>query len=54
MLTKILKQTFGHGKKAWFLNHINDIYVKKANQLNYRSRASFKLLELIKQYPMLI
>lgn len=35
---------FGHGKKAWFLNHINDFYVKKANELNYRSRASFKLL----------
>ena len=22
---------FGHGKKAWFLNHVNDFYVKKAN-----------------------
>lgn len=22
---------FGHGKKAWFLKHINDPYVKKAN-----------------------
>lgn len=35
---------FGHGKKAWFLKHINDPYVKKANEANYRSRASFKLI----------
>ncbi len=40
---KLIAQ-FGHGKKAWFKKHINDIYVKKANQSNYRSRASFKLL----------
>jgi 23S rRNA U2552 (ribose-2'-O)-methylase RlmE/FtsJ len=41
---RIVKQAFGHGKKAWFINHINDMYVKKANEHNYRSRASFKLL----------
>ncbi len=34
---------FSHGKKAWFKNHINDEFVKKANELNYRSRAAFKL-----------
>lgn len=35
-----------HGKKAWFLNHVNDEYVKKAQTYNFRSRASFKLLEI--------
>jgi 23S rRNA U2552 (ribose-2'-O)-methylase RlmE/FtsJ len=35
---------FTHGKKAWFLNHVNDEFVKKAQAYNFRSRASFKLL----------
>ncbi len=34
-----------HGK-SWIDRHLNDPYVKKAQQLGYRSRASFKLLEL--------
>lgn len=31
MSIKVLKNYLSHGKKAWYLNHINDIYVKKAN-----------------------
>ncbi|MBS0289349.1 MAG: 23S rRNA methyltransferase [Proteobacteria bacterium] len=34
-----------HGK-SWIQRHINDPYVQKAQKLGYRSRASFKLLEL--------
>ncbi len=33
-----------YSKKAWFLQHKNDEFVKKAQLMNYRSRASFKLL----------
>lgn len=46
MLTIICKSVryFGHGKKAWFQRHVNDFYVKQATQMNYRSRASFKLI----------
>ena len=34
-----------HGK-SWISRHINDPYVQKAQKLGYRSRATFKLLEL--------
>jgi len=37
---------FSHGKKAWFLNHVRDEFVRKAQDKNYRSRAAFKLLEI--------
>jgi len=33
----------------WLQEHANDHYVQRAQQLGYRSRASFKLLELDKQ-----
>ncbi len=42
---------FALSKKAWFLRHVNDFYVKKANEMNFRSRACFKLLEIAKKYP---
>lgn len=32
--------------KAWLAEHVNDPYVKMANQKGYRSRAAFKLLEI--------
>lgn len=33
--------------KTWLIQHINDPYVKKAIQKGYRSRAAFKLLEIL-------
>ena len=35
--------------KAWMHAHLNDPYVKLAQQRNYRSRAAFKLLEIDEQ-----
>lgn len=32
--------------KAWLREHINDVYVKRAKQEGFRSRAAFKLLEI--------
>jgi len=32
--------------KQWLSEHVNDPYVKQAQQLGYRSRAAFKLLEI--------
>src|SRR5436305_15329362 len=37
------KHRFG---KAWMHEHVNDPYVKAAQQRGYRSRAAFMLLEL--------
>src|SRR5690606_29997370 len=33
--------------KNWVLQHINDPYVKQAQQKGYRARAAFKLTELL-------
>ncbi|QSP93323.1 23S rRNA (uridine(2552)-2'-O)-methyltransferase RlmE [Marinobacter salinisoli] len=33
--------------KQWLNEHVNDVYVKRAQNEGYRSRASYKLLELI-------
>ena len=35
--------------KAWMHSHLNDPYVKLAQQRNYRSRAAFKLIEIDEQ-----
>jgi 23S rRNA (uridine2552-2'-O)-methyltransferase len=32
--------------KAWMTEHVNDPYVKRAKQEGYRSRASYKLMEI--------
>lgn len=32
--------------KAWMHSHLNDPYVKLAQQRRYRSRAAFKLIEI--------
>jgi 23S rRNA (uridine2552-2'-O)-methyltransferase len=32
--------------KGWLKEHFDDVYVKKSQQMGYRSRASFKLLEI--------
>ena len=34
-------------KKTWMQEHVSDPFVKKANTDGWRSRASFKLLELL-------
>ena len=33
----------------WMQEHLNDEYVKKAKALGYRSRATFKLIEIIEK-----
>ncbi|MFA6038533.1 MAG: RlmE family RNA methyltransferase [Legionellales bacterium] len=39
--------------KAWFKKHVNDPYVKRAQQEGQRSRAVFKLTELLDKYRFL-
>ncbi len=40
-----------HGH-SWIARHINDPFVKKAQQAGYRSRSTFKLLELHQKYKL--
>ena len=35
--------------KAWMHEHVTDIYVRRAKQEGYRSRAAFKLLEILEK-----
>ncbi|HVY06666.1 MAG TPA: RlmE family RNA methyltransferase [Burkholderiales bacterium] len=35
--------------KAWMHEHVTDVYVKRARQEGYRSRAAFKLLEILEK-----
>ncbi|HLR29310.1 MAG TPA: RlmE family RNA methyltransferase [Paenalcaligenes sp.] len=35
------------GSNAWMQRHVNDPYVKKAQQQGYRARAAFKLIEIL-------
>ncbi|HFD12497.1 MAG TPA: RlmE family RNA methyltransferase [Crenotrichaceae bacterium] len=40
-------------KKNWFAKHVQDPYVKKAQQHGYRSRAVFKLEEIDRRHQLL-
>lgn len=40
------------GSHSWLNRHFNDPFVEAAQRENYRSRASFKLLELHKKYRL--
>jgi 23S rRNA (uridine2552-2'-O)-methyltransferase len=44
------KHRFG---KAWMHEHVNDPYVKEAQRRGFRSRAAFKLLELVERDHLL-
>ena len=39
--------------KKWFQDHINDPYVKAAKAAGYRSRASYKLVEMQQKYNII-
>lgn len=42
-----------HGKRAWMARHVNDPWVQRSQQDGYRSRASYKLLELDDRHRLL-
>ena len=37
----------------WLKRHVNDPYVKQAQKDGYRSRASYKLLEIQEKYKLI-
>ncbi|MEM9532896.1 MAG: 23S rRNA methyltransferase, partial [Pseudomonadota bacterium] len=38
--------------RAWLREHFDDEFVQRAQQLNLRSRAAFKLMELQDRYQL--
>ena len=50
-LTDNRKRT--ESSRRWLLRQLNDPYVSKAQELGYRSRAAFKLLEINEKYHFL-
>ncbi|AJI53654.1 23S rRNA (uridine(2552)-2'-O)-methyltransferase RlmE [Francisella philomiragia] len=42
----------GSSTKKWIQEHTSDYYVAQANKLGYRSRASFKILEIQDKYNL--
>jgi 23S rRNA (uridine2552-2'-O)-methyltransferase len=53
MMNRISHFALSHSKKAWFLNHVKDEHVKKAQAQGFRSRAAFKLLEIEEKFSIL-
>ncbi|MEW6313583.1 MAG: RlmE family RNA methyltransferase [Pseudomonadota bacterium] len=39
--------------KAWLREHVNDLYVQRANKEGYRSRAAYKLMEMAERDHLL-
>ena len=44
---KIKNKSLNEKSKKWLKRHLDDEFVKKSTSLNYRSRAAYKLLEII-------
>lgn len=48
----IIKKKLKPSSKNWLLRHINDPYVAMAKKQGYRSRSSFKILEIEEKYKI--
>ncbi|WP_131667781.1 RlmE family RNA methyltransferase [Psychrobacter pygoscelis] len=46
MATRIKNKTLSKSSRAWMKEHLDDYYVKQAQQEGYRARAAYKLLEI--------
>ena len=50
---KIKNKSFKDKSKKWLKRHVDDEYVQKSISDNYRSRAAYKLIEIIDKYKIL-
>ena len=50
---KIKNKSFKDKSKKWLRRHVDDEYVQKSISDNYRSRAAYKLIEIIDKYKIL-
>ena len=50
---KIKNKSFSDKSKKWLKRHLEDEYVIKSSKDNFRSRAAYKLIEIIEKYKLL-
>ena len=50
---KIKNKSFKDKSKKWLKRHVDDEFVQKSISDNYRSRAAYKLIEIIEKYKIL-
>ena len=50
---KIKNKSFKDKNKKWLKRHVDDEFVQKSISDNYRSRAAYKLVEIIEKYNLL-
>ena len=50
---KIKNKSFKDKSKKWLKRHVDDEFVQKSISDNYRSRAAYKLTEIIEKYKIL-
>ena len=50
---RIKNKSFKDKSKKWLKSHVNDEFVQKSISDNYRSRAAYKLVEIIEKYKIL-
>ena len=50
---KIKNKSFKDKSKKWLKRHVDDEFVQKSISDNYRSRAAYKLIEIIDKYKIL-
>ena len=50
---KIKNKSFKDKSKKWLKRHVDDEFVQKSINDNYRSRAAYKLIEIIEKYKIL-
>ncbi len=50
---KIKNKSFKDKNKKWLKRHVDDEFVQKSISDNYRSRAAYKLIEIIEKYKIL-
>ena len=50
---KIKNKSFSDKSKKWLKRHLEDEYVIKSSKDNFRSRAAYKLIEIIEKYRLL-
>ena len=52
-MRKSINKKFKDSSKKWLSRHLSDQYVQRKKNYGFRSRSSFKLLEIIKKYKIL-